>query len=409
MKPGLTRLSLIALLIWTPVARAQTSDAALVARGHYLAVAADCKPCHTSPGQMPFSGGRAIDTPFGVIMSANITPDRDTGIGAWSEDDFVSALQRGKSHGGKHIYPAMPYPYFSKMSRGDIHAVYAYLRTVTPVTKAKPANKLPFPFNLRILMSGWNLLFFKPEPFRSNTQKSAEWNRGAYLVQGPGHCGACHTPKNFLGADKKDHALEGASLQYWWANNLHGDSVTGLGEWSLDDVIAYLTTGHNRFGGAGATMAEVVTNSTSLMTAADVHAIAVYLKDLPIRDVKPAPRVAASDGAMQLGRMLYVDNCAGCHGLAAGGATEIFPMLKDNSSVRAENPTTLVRVVLEGTQTAATDTNPTATAMPAFGWKLDDAQIASVLTYIRNSWKNTAAPVSANDVAKIRKRLPRPQ
>jgi mono/diheme cytochrome c family protein len=258
-------------------------------------------------------------------------------------------------------------------------------------------------------MAGWNLLFFKSKPIQNAPGKPAEWNHGAYLVEGPGHCGACHTPKNFLGADKTGHALEGSTLQYWHANNLHGDSVTGLGQWTLDDVVAYLKTGHNRFGAAGASMAEVVANSTSRMTDEDIRAIAVYLKDLPARDIKPAPRAAAAAPAMQAGRAIYEDQCRACHGQAAEGATQLFPMLADNSSVRADDPTTLIRVVLEGTQTAATDVNPSATAMPAFDWKLSDQQIASVLTYIRNSWKNTATPVSAKAVAELRKKLPRPQ
>jgi mono/diheme cytochrome c family protein len=389
-------------------AQAQTDDAVLIGRGMDVAAAADCKPCHTITGRPPFSGGRPIDTPFGVIISANITPDNDTGIGTWSEADFARALRQGKSRRAGHLYPAMPYPYFSKMSDDDIHALYTYLRTVPAVQNTPDRSHLPFPFNIRFLMTFWNMLFFKHEPVTNDPQKPADWNRGAYLVQGPGHCGACHTPKNFLGGDKGSHALQGATLQYWRANDLTANTVTGLGSWTLDDLTTYLKTGHNRFGAAGASMAEVVTNSTSRMPDTDIHAIAVYLKGLPARDEKAAARVAENDPAMQVGQALYVDNCTACHGKAADGASELFPMLKDNPAVRATDPTSLIRVVLEGAQSAPTDTNPSATAMPSFGWKLNDSQIAAVLTYVRNSWNNSGSAVSEHQVAAVRRKLPRP-
>lgn len=406
-----TRLALLAFTlasVWAMATQAQSNDADVVARGKYVAITGDCMPCHTVPGQAPFSGGRVIETPFGLVASANITPDKDTGIGAWSEADFASALRHGKSPNG-HLYPAMPYPSFTRMTDEDVQALFTYLSSLPPVHNTPDRNQLPFPLNQRFLLTGWNLLFFKEGRSANEAGKSAEWNRGAYLVNGPGHCGACHTPKNFLGGDEHSKTLEGGTLQYWHANDLTNNDVSGLGKWTLDDVVDYLKSGHNRYGAAAASMAEVVVNSTSKMTDADVHAMAVYLKDLPARDLKAPAKVAETDAAMKTGLALYVDNCSACHGPAGDGASHLFPMLKDNASVRDPDPTTLIRVVLEGTQTAATDANPSATAMPAFGWKLNDAEIAAVLTYVRNSWENAAPAVSANDVGAIRKKLPRPQ
>jgi len=373
-----------------------------IARGHYLAVLGDCAACHTDPGGKPYAGGEAIDTPFGVVASANITPDVATGIGSWSDDDFVSALQKGRGKDGVRLYPAMPYPYYARMSRDDILALRAYLETLEPVHRAIKTDQLPFPFKLHITMLFWNALFFDGTPFEPVAGKSAEWNRGAYIVEGPGHCGACHTPKNFLGGDKTGDALQGATLQGWFATDLTGDQRSGLGGWSSNDIVAYLKSGQNAHAAATGTMADVITDSTSQMRDDDLKAIATYLKDMPAPHQPAAQAIVTTDPAMKAGQAIYVDNCSACHGGAGAGVAKLFPPLKDSAIVQSSDPTTLGRVVLHGTQNVATETAPTGPSMPAFGWKLTDPQAAAVLTYIRNSWGNAAPAVTARQVSELR-------
>src|SRR5262249_39477416 len=212
-----------------------------IRQGRYLVKAADCVSCHTvQPNGTPFAGGRPIETPFGNITSANITPDRETGIGGWSDDQFDNAVRRGIRPNGARLYPAMPYPYYTKMSREDVLAIRAYLKTLEPVRNPVVTNTLPFPFNIRSAMRAWNFLFFKDERFKSDPKKSAEWNRGAFLVEGPGHCGACHTPKNFMGADKSGEYLRGFNIQDWFAPDITNDERIGLGRWSVEDIVQFL-------------------------------------------------------------------------------------------------------------------------------------------------------------------------
>ena len=373
-----------------------------IARGRYLAILGDCAACHTDPGGKPYAGGEAIETPFGVVASANITPDIETGIGAWSDDDFVSALQRGRGKDGVRLYPAMPYPYFAKISRDDSLAIRAYLDTLEPVHQTVQTDQLPFPFKFRIGMQFWNALFFDGKPFEPIVGKSADWNRGAYLVEGPGHCGACHTPKNILGGDKTDDALHGATLQGWFASDLTGDKRSGLGGWSSDDIVAYLKNGHNTHAAATGTMAQVIADSTSQMRDDDLKAIATYLKDQPVSQQAAPQAVAATDPAMRAGQAIYVDNCSACHSRDGSGVGNLIPPLKDSADVQSPDPTSLGRVLLHGTQNVATAAAPTGPSMPAFGWKLTDLQAASVLTYIRNSWGNAAPAVDAGQVSKLR-------
>jgi mono/diheme cytochrome c family protein len=370
-------------------------------RGRYLARLADCNGCHTVPGEKPYAGGLPLATPFGTILVPNLTPDRETGIGAWSDADFIAALQQGKGP-GYHLYPAMPYTYYTKMSRDDILAIRAYLNTLEPVRHEVVANQLPFPFNIRASMAIWNALFFTPGEFQPRGDKSPEWNRGAYLVQGPGHCGMCHTPKNFLGADRTSRALQGGVLVGWFAPNLTSDPYVGVGSWSVDEIVRYLKAGHNLISFASGPMAEVITDSTNHLTDDDLKAIATYLKDIPAPAATAPTPVAANTPPMRAGEAIYVDNCAACHTMQGNGVPHIFPSLKNSPTVRSVDPTSLIRVVLRGTQNVATDQAPTAPSMPSFDWKLSDAQVAAVVTYIRNSWGNAAASVSAGDVSKIR-------
>jgi mono/diheme cytochrome c family protein len=374
-----------------------------IERGRYLAVLGDCAACHTRPGGQPFAGGLALETPFGKIVAPNITPDRDTGIGGWTDEQFVAALRDGRGSNA-HLYPAMPYPAYTKMSDDDVLAIRAYLGTIAPVTYQRGPNGLPFPLNIRLVMVFWNALNFTPGRYQLNPRKSAEWNRGAYIVEGAAHCGTCHTPKTILGGDKTDKPLSGATLQGWFAPDITQDPRKGIGGWSRDDLTQYLKTGANRWTLASGPMADAVTHSTSRMTDQDIAAIATYLKDNGDAGSGPKPDpVAANDNVMRAGAAIYKDSCAVCHRDAGTGEVHLFPRLAASALVQSDDPTTLVRVVLQGTRAASTSGAPTAPAMPAFDWRLNDAQVAAVLTYIRNSWGNAASSVGVETIARQRK------
>ena len=398
-------LVLAAVLVAAAGTAAHAQDARAIRDGRYQAVLGDCEGCHTAPGGKPFAGGTVLETPFGKIAAPNITSDRDAGLGTWTEADFRRAMRAGVSPGGKRLYPAMPYPAYALMNDADLAALWTYLKTVPPVHHAVEANLLPFPFNIRALMAGWNLLYLKPAGFRPTAGKSSAWNRGAYLVTGAGHCSACHTAKTLLGGDRAG-ALTGASLQGWFAPEITGAQPRGVGNWSAEDIVTYLRSGWNSHAAASGPMAEVVEHSTSQMTDADLGAIAVYLKDQPAAEEShPASTLSRRDPAMQAGAELYQNNCVGCHGWDGKGERLIFPPLAGNAILIQPSAESLTRVVLEGAQAAGTKTAPTAPSMPSFAWKLNDAQIADLLTYIRNSWGNAAAPVSAASVGEIRASL----
>jgi mono/diheme cytochrome c family protein len=398
----------VAILFAVSAAKAGDSDPqefTQIERGRYLAIASDCASCHTLPGSnQPFAGGRAIETPFGNIVAPNITPDPETGIGAWSDDEFDAALRKGIDRNGSRLYPAMPYNAYTRMSRSDVLAIRAYLNTVTPVRNAVVTNTLPFPFNIRAAMRVWDALYFREGEYKPDPQKSSEWNRGAFLVDGPAHCGACHTPKTFLGGDKTSEYLQGSYLQGWSAPDITNSTRLGLGGWAVDDVVAYLKTGHNRITAATGPMAEAVALSTSQMKDGDIKAIATYLKSLPGRqdDTKPA---RSDDPVMVAGGAIYRDQCSACHALDGHGVPRLFPSIADSSMVRSIDPTTVIRIVLRGARSVGTAAEPTAPGMPSYGWQLDDGQVAAVLTYIRNTWGAAAPPVSAADVTRARSDL----
>jgi mono/diheme cytochrome c family protein len=376
-----------------------------IQRGRYLAIAGDCGSCHTVPeSNQPFAGGRPIETPFGVVVGANITPDPETGIGAWSDELFVRALREGKGHNGQLLYPAMPYPYYTKLTESDALAIRAYLNTVKPVRNAVVSNKLPFPFDVREGMAAWNALYFKSGEFKPDSAKSAEWNRGAYLVEGLGHCGACHTPKTTLGGDDRGRALQGYVLQGWFAPNITNDNERGLGGWSVADIVAYLKNGHNMTTASTGIMAEEITLSSSHMTDADLTAIATYLKDQPGQTASQPPAVSASDPRMAAGGAIYVDECTACHGPDGKGVPYLFPSLAGSPNVRSADPASLIRVLIEGARSVATAGEPTDPGMPSFAWKLSDDQAAAVLTYIRNAWGASAPAVDPRQVEQARAR-----
>lgn len=397
--------SLLAVLTVTlPAATwAQAPDQAdEIERGRYQAVLGDCAACHTRPGSSPLAGGLALQTPFGPIVPPNITPDMETGIGKWSAEDFRRMMRTGIGHDGIRLYPAMPYPAYTQMSDQDLSDLWAYMRTLEPVQNAVEANQLPFPFNIRLSLLGWNLLNFTSGPFKTDPSKSEEWNRGAYIVQGAGHCSTCHTPKTLMGADKSDEFLQGATLQGWFAPDITGSDHTGVGSWDLEDIVAYLKTGANDKTIASGPMREAVENSTSKMTDADLKAIATYLKSVPgSGKPEPAP-LSPTDTRMVSGGAIYRDNCSACHGASGLGQMPLFPALAGNQIIEQDTVDTLSHVVLAGSQGAATTDRPTTPAMPSFAWRLTDKQVADVLTFIRNSWGNTAPPVDADTVSAAR-------
>ena len=376
-----------------------------VERGRYLSVLSDCASCHTVPQKkQPFAGGRPIETPFGNIVAPNITPDLATGIGSWTDDQFDNAVRHGIGRNGERLYPAMPFNAYTKMSRADVMAIRAYLNTVTAVYNPVVANTLPFPFNIRTSMRVWDSLYFKDGEYVPDPNKSAEWNRGAFLVDGPAHCGACHTPKSFLGGDKTSHYLQGSPLQGWSAPNITNDARTGLGNWSVADITDYLKTGHNHITAATGPMAEAVDLSTSKMTDDDVKAIATYLKSIGGSSAQLVP-VAGNSSDMAAGGAIYRDQCSACHGIDGKGSDRLFPSLAESSMARADDPSSVIRIMLRGARSVATDKEPTAPGMPSYGALLTDAQVAHVLTYIRNSWGNSAPAIAPGDVGKARSAL----
>jgi len=378
-----------------------------IARGKALVTAGDCVACHTAPGGAPFAGGLALQTPFGVIMTPNITPDNATGIGSWSANDLARAMHEGRRPGGTHLYPAFPYPYYTKVARADVEAIYAYLRSLPAVTNSVNRNTLPFPFNIRLSMRGWNALFFTPGTFAADPNRSDEFNRGAYLVEGLGHCGACHTPFNAFGASKTGQYLQGNQIDNWTAPNITDDMHSGLGKWSTEDIVQYLKTGQTGFSLASGPMKDVIENSTSKMPDADLKAIAVYLKERGAAG-SPAPvPLASSDPRMQAGEAIFTDSCAACHTRSGTGVEHMFPKLAGNVVATQDDPASLIRIVIAGGRTAATDERPTSPAMPSLGYRLNDDEVAAVVTYVRNSWGNAASPVSADAVRALRGKVTR--
>jgi mono/diheme cytochrome c family protein len=375
----------LALLAGNAVA--QTSAADLVARGAYLARAGDCVSCHTAPGGQPYAGGYQLDTPFGYLLSPNITPDGATGIGRWSADDFWRALHQGVNQRGQDMYPVMPFDFYTRVTREDSDAIYAYLRSLPAVSNAVVVNHLRFPFNQRWSMAVWRELYFSEGSYKPDPSKSAAWNRGAYLVEGLGHCSACHSPRNALGGIEKDKAFTGATIDGWFALNLTSELHSGLGSWTVEQIATYLKTGAV----AGKTtalgpMALVVKNSTSQMSAADLLAMATYLKNIPanstLRQGKPAP-----DPTRAAGASLYLDHCAGCHQAGGRGMPGVFPPLAGNGVVLSSDPADILKVVLHGVPAQGK-----YVPMPAFAGQLNDQQLADLANYLRTSWGNGAAP-----------------
>lgn len=389
-----------------PDTQAQGTGAQLQAkidRGHYVAISSDCVACHTAPGGKEFAGGYRLDTPFGAILSSNITSDGETGIGRWSKSDFDRAVRHGKGTHG-YLYPAMPYTAYVNLSDKDLDDLWAYIKTVPAVSNRVVENQLPFPFNQRWSLAFWNTLFFRKSDRLRDTAMNAEQARGAYLVEGAAHCAVCHTPKNPLGGDTPDY-LQGATLGGWYANDLTNNKHVGLGSWSVDQIVQYLKEGANDTSVASGPMAEAVEHSFQYMQDGDLRAIAAYLKTVPASNAPVPEPIQPSDVAMQMGKRTFESQCNACHMTSGAGVRRMIPALAKSPMVNSQDPARIMAVVLQGTEAAVTHGNPTGAGMPRFDWKLSDEQVAAVATYIRNSWGNSSSAVSAEEVKASRSRL----
>ena len=377
------------------------STQALVERGRYLARAGHCAGCHTVRGGAPYAGGLGIGTPFGTIYSSNLTPDEANGIGSWSVDHFWRAMHNGRSKDGHLLYPAFPYPSFTKLTREDSDALYAFLRTVPPSNRADTPHALRFPYNTQLALAVWRALSFKPGVYESDSSKSPEWNRGAYLVEGPAHCIACHGARNSLGATLDQRGLSGGLIpgENWYAPALNAANEAGVAEWEPAQIVALLKNGTSARGSVMGPMADVVWGSTQHMSDEDLHAIAQYLKQLPQTPPPPRPPgpLARDPALMARGSAIYDQRCAYCHGEKGEGATGAYPPLAGNRAVNMETPANLVQILRHGGFLPTTAGNPRPYGMPPFGPVLDDQDIAAVLTYVRGSWGNDAPPVGMAD------------
>ncbi|WP_345829971.1 cytochrome c [Erwinia sp. HDF1-3R] len=421
-------ISALLLGMTTCAAFADDSGAAQIKRGEYLARAGDCVACHTKMGGKPFAGGLPMATPIGTIYSTNITPDKKTGIGNYSWDDFQKAVRHGVAKNGQTLYPAMPYPSYAVVSDEDMHALYAwFMHGVQPVEQANRKSDIPWPLSMRWPLAIWRGIFAPDvKAFQPLSGQDAVLARGQYLVEGLGHCGACHTPRSLTMQEKALNDSEGsdylagssAPIDGWTASNLRGDSRDGLGGWSEDELVQFLRTGRNDrtavFGG----MTDVVQHSLQHLSAEDATAIARYLKSLGARDPNQVGFAADNAEANALwhgddskpGASVYIDSCAACHKTDGSGYKRFFPMLRGNAVVQAGDPTSLIHIVLSGATLPGVKGAPSTITMPAFGWRLSDQQTADVVNFIRTSWGNTAkTPVSARDVAKVRKEMAEPQ
>ncbi|QXH37526.1 c-type cytochrome [Pseudomonas muyukensis] len=395
----------------SPFTAQDSAEASLVSRGEYVARLSDCVACHSLPGKTPFAGGLEMATPLGAIHATNITPDRDHGIGAYSLADFDRAVRQGVAPGGRRLYPAMPYPSYAKLSDDDVRALYAFfMKGVQPAAEANIPSDIPWPLNLRWPIALWNGLFAPTAPYAQQPGQDALWNRGAYIVQGPGHCGSCHTPRGLAFNEKAlDDGgapfLAGALLDGWYAPSLRQDHNTGLGRWSEPEIVQFLKTGRNRHAVVYGSMTEAFNNSTQFMSDDDLAAIARYLKALPgdpQRDGPPWHYQAQAATSQAPGAHTYATRCASCHGLDGKGQAEWMPPLAGATSMLAREDASAINITLNGSQRVVAAGVPDAYRMPAFREQLSDREIAEVLSFARASWGNQGAGVQAKAVGKLR-------
>jgi mono/diheme cytochrome c family protein len=398
-------------------------DDKLVEAGRYVAVVSDCTACHTAPDGQPFAGGAPIASPIGAIYPSNITPDRETGIGTVTLDGFDRLVRHGITRRGITLYPAMPYPSYAKLSDADVVALYAYfMKGVAPVHAKNRKPDIPWPLSMRWPLGAWRKLFAPSPsegPFDAARYPDPVVARGAYLVQGPGHCGTCHTPRAITlqekGLDERSSTFlsGGQVIDGWVAVNLRGDA-SGLAAMSADDIVAALRTGRSPGRAViGQPMKDVVVHSTQDMTDGDLRAIAAYLKTLAPGPAGPVNYVADSRTADDLragkasgrGAELYLDNCAACHRSNGKGAGAVFPAMAGNPTVLAGDPNSLIRLILVGGAMPSTSTAPSNLGMPAFGWRLSDEEVAQLVTFIRQSWGNSAPATDTAAVTRVRGKI----
>ena len=383
-----------------------------IERGQYLARVGNCIACHSAKGSTPMAGGRRIDTPFGSVFSSNLTPDPSTGLGQWSADDFWQALHHGRSKGGRLLIPAFPYNHTSVITREDSDALLAWLQSLPAVQQAPTPHTLMWPVGTQPALAVWRSLFFKPTPFQANAQQSAEWNRGAYLVQGLGHCAACHSPRNAMGASGPVDDLSGGLMPIvnWYAPDLTRDRETGLASTPLSEIVRLLQTGTSAQAQTNGPMGEVVKHGTQHMSPSDLQAMAVYLQSRaqksPTTDT-PATRSPVGLSVAEMGLKTYERHCAQCHGEQGQGVHTsngqiAYPALAGNRAVQLRDPTNLVQLVLYGGYSPATAGHPRPFGMPPFVLELDDRDIAAVLTHLRTQWGNLGGEVTALQVNRIR-------
>jgi alcohol dehydrogenase (quinone), cytochrome c subunit len=410
------KLLAVALLLLGAGSAANAQQAATPNdKGEYLARAGDCIACHSVRGGKAFAGGLRMGTPMGAIYSTNITPDPDTGIGSYSLEDFDRAVRSGVAKDGHRLYPAMPYPSYAKIGDDDLQALYTFfMKEVPPVKQANKQNEIPWYLSPRWPLAIWNAIFLPKGAYVARQDHSASWNRGAYLIEGLGHCGACHTPRGLAFQEKalddsNDTYLKGAELDTWSAPNLRGDLRTGLGGWSQDDLAAFLKSGHNDKGTAFGSMLDVVNNSTPYLTDEDIGAMAEFLKSLPAtaqqaafvyRDA--ATKELQSGKPQQAGAATYLGFCSACHGIDGKGQIPLMPPLAGNPAVLDADPSSLINLVLNGAEPLVVKGVPDSYRMPQYRIQLNDEQIAEVLSFVRGAWGNDAAPVPTAEVNKLR-------
>ncbi len=397
----------------TETAQTPQASAAQIEQGRYLALAGNCMACHTTRGGTPFAGGRRIDTPFGGVYSSNLTPDPATGLGHWTAQDFWQAMHLGRSRDSRLLAPAVPYNHTSVITRQDSDAIFAWLNTQAPVVQAQPAHTLVWPVGTQLALAVWRSLFFEPSPFQVDKSQTTEWNRGAYLVQGLGHCAACHSPRNALGASGLVSDLSGGLMPVvnWYAPNLTRDAESGMASTPLPEIVRLLSTGASDTAQTSGPMGEVVQHSLQHLNADDLQAMAVYLQSRAQSTPQPAPAVTQpariSLQVATLGAKVYERQCLQCHGEQGEGvktaAGEVaYPALANNRAVRLKDPTNLVQLVLYGGYGPATAGHPRPFGMPPAVLELDDRDIAAVLTHLRTQWGNEASEVTPLQVNRIR-------
>ncbi|WP_425353624.1 cytochrome c [Rhodoferax aquaticus] len=377
-----------------------------VARGRYLTQVGNCAGCHTRQGGAPLAGGRGLATPFGTVYTSNLTPDPSTGLGRWSEAEFWRAMHHGRSKDGRLLTPAFPYASYTHVTREDANAIYAYLQSLPPVEQAPQAHALRFPYNTQAALAVWRALYFRaadPAATLDNT-RSPEWNRGAYLARGLGHCVECHSPRNALGATSTSLELTGGGLsgQGWYAPSLASAQEAGVSYWRTEDVVQLLKTGRTALASVQGPMAEVVYGSTQHWTESDLFALSTYLQAIPQVQTKPSAKLEPLPGKVQVqGAAVYDKHCAQCHGPQGQGATGAYPALAGNRAVTLARSDNLIAIVRAGGFAPVTPGNPQPYGMPPFSHVLTNADIAAVVSYIRTAWGNQAAPVSELEVLRL--------